>query len=190
MKRLLLLLFAAIMAFPALAQEKQPAPDLDKEIVINKKRFKVYNNWLSGGGGAGYNTQIPQLQFIGQLDYNFHIKQNYFQLGVVLAGDEFGSYNNYNFHGGYGKRIENAKINFSVFGGLSYTQGYMKLNKEAYAEEPYKEPGLYLNAQLIKKITYDVGLGIGALVDYNSKRLLGGLTGVIYFSGAYKGKKS
>jgi hypothetical protein len=188
MKKLLLLFFAAAIAFPALAQKKKDLPDLKQEVVINKKRFKVYNNWLSGGGGAGYNTQIPQLQFIGQLDYNFHLKHNYFQLGLVLSGDEFGSYNNYNFHGGYGKRIENAKINFSVFGGLSYTQGYYKEGK-TYKDDPYKEAGLYLNTQLIKKITYDVGLGIGAIADYNGKRFLGGLTAVVYFSGAYKGKK-
>lgn len=188
MKKVFLLVFAASFAFPAIGQEKKELPDLDQEIVINKKRFKVYNNWLSGGGGAAYSTQIPQMQFLGQLDYNFHLKQNYFQLGLALAGDEFGSYNNYNFHAGYGKRIENARINFSVFGGLSYTQGYLKEGK-TYRSEPYKEPGLYINSQLIKKITYDVGIGVGAFADYNSKRLLGGLTGVIYFSGAYKGRK-
>lgn len=180
-------MLAAVHAF---AQEQKPAPDLKAEVIVDGKRFKVYNNWLSGGGGAGYNTQIPQMQFVGMLDYNFHLKEKYFQLGVMLAGDDFGNYNNSIMHAGYGKRMENEKFNFSAFGGLSYSKGYRKHSDNSYVPyESYKGAGLYLNAQAIKKITYDVGLGIGVTADVSKERTIAGITGVIYFSGAYKGKQ-
>jgi hypothetical protein len=191
MKRSLFLL-AALLSFSfALAQEKieKPKPDLDAEVVVNKKRFKVYNNWLSGYGGAGYNTVIPQLQFIGGLDFNFHIKEHYLQLGAALAGDDFGNYNNTIFHAGYGKRKENEKLNLSAFGGLSYTKGYRKKGGVYDITNPYEEPGLYINAQAVKKITYDVGIGLGLFADINQVRTLAGVVGVVYFSGAYRGKK-
>lgn len=189
MKKLLILLFAALSA-QAYAQDTKPQPDLKAEVVVNNKRFKVYNNWLSGGGGMGYNTQIPQPQFVGGIDFNFHLKYNYFQIGAVLAGDDFGNYNNSLLHAGYGKRIENEKFNISAFAGISYGRGYRKVAKDLYdLENPYTHPGVYLNAQLIKKITYDVGLGLGVMADVNKTRTLAGVMGVLYFSGAYKGKK-
>ena len=193
MKRIFYTLLLCSVGGELLAQEpgqdEKAAPDLKAEIVINKKRFKVYNNWLSGGGGAGYNTRVPQLQFIGQLDFNFHIQANYFQLGLALAGDEFGDYNNSVFHAGYGRRRETTKYNLSAFGGLSYTKGFVKRGNVYDVNNPYKEPGLYINAQAIKKISYDVGIGLGLIADVNQKRTLAGISAIVYFSGAYKGKK-
>jgi hypothetical protein len=190
MKKLLVLLIALCSLSPAIAQEKKDAPDLKQEVVIGGKRFKVYNNWLSGGGGAGYNTQVPQLQFIGDVNFNFHIKGNYFQTGLILSGDAFGNYNNTVYHAGYGKRKENEKYNFAAFGGISYTRGYRKIDRETYnIDKPYKVPGLYIDAQAIRKVSYDVGIGIALTADVNSVRTLAGVVGTLYFSGAYKGKK-
>lgn len=191
MKKLLYSLLLITLALPAAAQEpvKDEKPDFRAEQVIDGKRFKVYNNWLSGGAGVGYNSKVPQLQFVGQVDFNFHIKGNYFQLGLILAGDEFGDYNNSIFHAGYGKRKETRYYNLSAFGGLSFTKGFNKYGSVYDVNNPYKEPGLYFNAQAIKKVSYDVGIGLGFVADVNMKRSLAGVTAIVYFSGAYKGKK-
>ena len=184
-----LIIFIFFIPFSSLkAQDGEN--EFKKIIIIDGKRYKPYNNWLSLSAGAALNTGNPNLQFVGGLDYNFHIKGNYFQLGLFLSGDDFGNYNNYNLaHLCYGKRKEDEKKNFSYFGGLSYSTGYER-EGGGYKATPYQQLGLYASTEYIKKLTYDVGLGGSFFVDVNLIQTIIGLRANVFFSGAYKGKAS
>ena len=170
-------------------KKKKNIPPLDSTFVINNKKLCYYNNWLTAGAGLQQNlTYKRSLGFTGGLDFNFHIKQHYFQLGANLSGESFGFYNNYEFHLGYGKRYEDKDIHLAGFAGISYSTGYAKVGDTVYTR-PFSLPGLYAQVEVIKKITYDVGAGAAFFVDWNQEQAILGARFIVYFSGAYKGKK-
>lgn len=171
------------------AQEKpKEEEDFKKEITFDNKQYRVYNNWLSAGAGPSNNSNAPSTQFSIVANYSFHVKKEYLQFGVLLSGDNYGSYNTIQAHGCYGKRKETAKYNLSAFIGPSYTSGFLFLDS-TYSNKAYKALGAYAEVQFIGKIKYDVGIGPSVFVDYNAKRTIIGLRLDLYFSGAYQGKK-
>lgn len=172
-----------------LKQKKHVAP-LDSMFVIEGKKMKYYNSWITAGGGIQQNLTYKRTYgFAGGLDFNFHLKQHYFQLGTTITGEKFGSYDNYQFHLGYGKRVEDNVFHAAVFGGISLSTGYTKDSSGIY-QVPYTTPGIYIEGQLIKKIAYDVGAGISIFGDYNKEQAIVGGRIILFFSGAYKGKKN
>jgi hypothetical protein len=172
----------------ATSKGKKPLPPADSTFVINNKKMKYYNNWLTLGGGIQQNlTYNRKYGFAGGVDFQFHIKQQYFQLGTVITGEKFGSYDNYNFHLAYGKRYEDKDFHAALFLGVSYSSGYGMVDSTHRYERAYKEPGVYLEGQIIKKIAYDVGAGISVFGDYNQEQAIIGGRFIIYFSSAYKG---
>jgi hypothetical protein len=167
---------------------KKTLPPADSTFVINNKKMKYYNNWLTLGGGIQQNlTYNRKYGFAGGVDFQFHIKQQYFQLGTVITGEKFGSYDNYNFHLGYGKRYEDKDFHVAVFIGISYSTGYAFVDSTHRYEREFKEPGAYIEGQIIKKISYDVGAGVSIFGDYNQEQAIIGGRFIIYFSSAYKG---
>jgi hypothetical protein len=166
---------------------------LDSNFVINNNKFKYYNNWLTFGGGKQQNlTYKRDLGFVGGLDFNFHIKQHYFQSGVMISGESFGFYNNYQLHLGYGKRFEDKDYHFAAFAGVSFSTGAQinYIDSIRYTRKPYSQPGLYIQGEVVKKITYDVGAGASLFADWNNEQSMIGLRFILYFSGTYKGKKN
>lgn len=174
-------------------KKKKNADVPDSIFVINNKKFQYYNNWLTGGGGGQQNlTYKRELGFAGGLDFNFHLKQQYFQAGTMLSGERFGSYTNYQFHLGYGKRFEDKDYHFAAFIGFSYAMGTQVIQVDSikYTRKPYSQPGIYMQAEVVKKITYDVGAGFSLFADWNKEQSMIGLRFILYFSGAYTGKKN
>lgn len=170
-------------------KKKKRLTPVDSTFVLNNKKLKFYNNWLTVGGGVQQNlTYRRKPGFTGGLDFNFHIKQQYFQLGAMLSGEQFGFYDNYQFHLGYGKRFEDKDVHFAGFAGISYSTGYGKVGDTVYTR-PFDQPGVYAQIEAVKKITYDVGLGAAFFVDWNQEQAIFGARLVLYFSGAYRGKK-
>jgi len=172
---------------PGAKQKKKNTPT-DSMFVYKNKKIKYYNNWITGGAGIqqNLNYKLP-LGFAGGLDFNFHVKQHYFQLGTVITGEKFGFYNNFQLHAGYGKRHEDASYHFAGFVGISYSMGYSKV--DSIYSNPYSKPGIYIQGEVIKKITYDVGIGVTLFADFNQEQSIIGARAILYFSGAYKGKK-
>jgi hypothetical protein len=169
-------------------KKKHIAP-LDSTFVINNKKLSYYNNWLTVGGGINQNlTFHRKFGFSGGLDFNFHIQHHYFQLGTFISGEKFGFYDNYEFHLGYGKRYEDKDVHFSGFAGISYSTGFLKVGDSVYTK-PFAVPGLYVQVEGVKKVTYDVGIGASLFVDCNAQQSILGARLILYFSGAYKGKK-
>ncbi|HSH65338.1 MAG TPA: hypothetical protein VLB84_05940 [Bacteroidia bacterium] len=162
---------------------------LDSEFVIDNKRFQYYNNWINIGIGAQQNlTYGIGLGFLGSADFNFHIKREYFQLGGLLTGEHLGAYTNYQIHFGYGKRFEDKDVHIAGFAGVSYSTGYGRDSDSTYNRH-YSEPGLFIEGELVKKISYDIGLGGSLFADWNKEQSMIGARFVLYFSGAFRGKK-
>ncbi len=168
---------------------KSKGPPLDSTFAIGNKKMKFYNTWLTAGAGVQQNLSYKRaLGFAGGLDLNFHIQRQYFQLGTSITGEHFGFYNNYQFHAGYGKRFEDKDFHTAVFVGISYSSGYGKVDSTQTYERPYKQPGIYVQGELVKKIAYDVGIGVSLFGDFNAEQSMIGAKLVAYFSGAYKGR--
>jgi hypothetical protein len=160
----------------------------DSTFILEGKKLKYYNSWLTAGGGIQQNlTYKRSYGFAGGVDFQFPIQRQYFQLGTVITGEKFGFYDNYQFHLGYGKRTEGKKLHAAGFVGISYSTGYAKVDSSGHYERSFKEPGLYLEGQVVKKLTYDVGAGASIFADVNQEQAIMGIRLIIYFSGAYKG---
>ena len=87
MKTLFILTFCIFFGGSYLAQKDTvsvknkkdtTAYDRKKEIAFDGKRYRVYNNWLSVGAGANYNTKWPKDERNIGVDFSFHLKKNYF----------------------------------------------------------------------------------------------------------------
>ena len=176
------------LSFAVFSQKRDSVYVPNKTIIIKNNKFKVYNNWISAGAGLADNFSHYGKQFTLGADFNFHLKMEYFQLGFFFVGDRFGAYNNYNYHFGYGRRVERTSFNLAYFAGLTYSTGYRKVNNLFSPDYVYNQPGLYVNIQFVKKITYDTGIGPSLFFDINQYQSIGGIRLDVYFSGAYKGK--
>ncbi len=162
---------------------------LDSEFVMDNKKFKYYNKWFTLGAGVQQNlTYKRDVGFTGGADFNFHIKRNYFQAGLEVMGETATNFTNYEFHLGYGARYEDKDVHFSAFIGPSYSTGYAKMYDTIYSRA-YSLPGMYGQVEIVKKIAYDVGIGVALYGDVNKEQTLVGFIGILYFSGSYRGKK-
>jgi hypothetical protein len=187
--RLIAIALFCLLALPIAAQDKTiPKPVWKQDTIIRDDVFRKYSNWISVGGGTARNNHIGNSQFTGGLDYNFHIQQRYFQFGLLVSGDQFGSYNNYQAHLCYGQRSESGTRNFAYFAGLSFSE-FNPPYGNGYAQTANNGIGIYFNAEYILKVTYDVGLGISAFGDINTNENLFGAKINVFFCGSYKGKK-
>ncbi len=161
-----------------------------REIIIGDKRFRVYNNWFSGGGGVAGHTANPYMQVVLAVNINFHIKRQYFRLGGMMSGQDFGLWNNYQLHGGWiPYRKETEKYNLAFVGGIAYSTGYKFIRApDVYDNNhPYLEWGGYAEVQYIRKIYFDVGIGGAFFVNVNAKNSIIGIRADIFLSSAFKG---
>ncbi|MGL5888393.1 MAG: hypothetical protein ACRC3B_00830, partial [Bacteroidia bacterium] len=185
------LCICALLCAPAakLAAQADTVYNAKKEVVFKDKRFRVYNNWITGGAGPAWHSDNPRTQFALGLNFNFHIKQYYFRAGGTFSGDRFGSWNNYQAHLGYIiKRWENEKRHSAFISGVSYSTGYKFVYAGHYdTPNPYSKAGLYLEYQYIPKMNYDFGIGGSLFADINDLNQIIGLRIDVFFSGAYRG---
>lgn len=172
--------------------------DPKEEIAFDGKRYRVYNNWLSLGAGAGYNQHWRNDEKDEKnlaVDYSFHIKEQYFRLGAFMSGRDFTAANNYNFHLQIGLRKETSKYNLSAFAGPSYSYFKRPLSDSTeyglnnILNKIYTEFGGYACVEAIYKIKYDVGIGGQVFCDYNKTQIVYGVRLVAYFSSAFRGVK-
>jgi hypothetical protein len=68
-------------------RSKRHIPPVDSTFILNNKKLKYYNAWLTVGGGIQQNLSYKRKYgFAGGLDFNFHIKQHYFNWEQLLPG--------------------------------------------------------------------------------------------------------
>jgi hypothetical protein len=166
----------------------KPKYDKKEEIIFDNKRYRLYNNYLTGGSGYLGSSIRTQVQKTVGVDYNFHIRRQYFQAGLMMSGEEFLSNNNVQLHACYGIREEKGFTNVCIFAGPSIftgVEGTPGLTAATY----YKGLGAYFCFQAILKFKYDIGLGINVFAELSQKQNLGGLKFIFFFSGSYRGLK-
>ena len=168
------------------AQKSNSNYDPKKEITYDGKRYHYFNNYLTIGAGRAHNDNIKGLQFAGAADFNFHIQQYYFQAGALLAGNNFGNYNNVQGHLCYGKRFEQNKFNLAGYLGGSYSAMNQSYEDSIAHYKFVNALGLYACMQATYKFKYDLGIGLAFFADFNKAQSLFGVRLELYFSGAYR----
>lgn len=196
MKKIAFIAFFLLTFCIADSQEAETKKEFNPtdEVVHDNKRYRVWNNYLTFGGmpGASINSNIPTSQFAGALDFNFHIKRQYFQSGILMSGNVFGDYNNTQAHICWGKRIEKTRYHFAAYGGVEYSLFYFWAKDsvpQKFLFPARSAVGAYAAVQNIWKFKYDVGIGLTLYGSYNTSRYLYGLRMEVYFSNAYRGEK-
>ena len=169
------------------AAQEIHAKDTKEEITIKKDRFLKKTNWVTLGWGYGQKLNSSDYSFPGSLNFYFHVKQVYFNLGAMRSKlDVFtGSYTeNFltDYHGTIGFRSETRKNSFSYFAGPSYVHGLLD------SVTTFKGIGAYAEIQFIQKIYYDIGIGSSIFVNYNRSFPILGIRLDFYFSNAFRGR--
>ena len=167
--------------------KKKPMYYREEEIIFEGKRYRVNNNYVSLGPLIAASSLRAQAQKGISIDFNWHIRRQYFQTGVMMSGNNFGDNNHLQGHLNYGIRREGNFHNAAVFGGLCYSYGVTgDINTGPIY---YNVFGGYLAAQYVIKFTYDLGLGLEAYTEISPKQRIFGVKVIAFFSGAYKGLK-
>lgn len=194
--RFLYFIVILVSGIEMFCQEQKPQQTKEKfdrkeEILYDNKRYRKYNNYVTiGAGFIGSDIRNDVQKVIG-FDYQFHIRKQQFQSGILMSGNEFLSNNHIQGHIGYGIRKEKNTSNFALYGGISYATGVIAIydSTQGYVPKYYDGFGVYFSAQAITKFTYDIGLGVDVFGEYSENQKLFGLKFVMFFSGAYRGEK-
>ncbi len=173
----------------ATAQKDTLPYNRKREIIYDGKRYRVYNNYITFGMGKAFAKVRTTDQNVLNVDYHFHLNKEYFQLGFFMSVDQLLANNHAAVHRGYGKRYERNKVNFAGFVGPSYSSGYLRKTDTSGVVYPdtYTSLGVYVCAQAVYKIKYDVGIGMELFADLCDKQKLFGLRAIVFFSGGYRG---
>jgi len=191
MKRISFFLIFLILSITLLAQPKGDF-DKKKEITYDGKRYSVFNNYITAGGGSCYNNYIQNTNLNIGADFNYHIQKIYFQSGIFLAGPYFGNYNHLQIHTAFGKRFELKKFNMAGYLGGSYAfinRPYIDTALHETRSRTLNPLGIHAAVQFTYKYKYDLGIGICLFSDINKYQSVYGLRLELYFSGAYLGDK-
>lgn len=191
MRQLLIIICILFLGSVYFAQSDTIKFNPKKEIIYDGKRYRVYNNWLSVGAGAGYNTKWPKDEKNSAADFSFHVKERYLRIGGLMSGTDFTASNNFSFHLCYGYRKEGDKYNLSAFVGpsTSYFRRTLSDSLNYNLAKVYNEIGGYAVIEAVYKVKYDVGIGGQIFCDYNRVQMIYGVRLIAYFSSAYRGIK-
>lgn len=161
-----------------------------EELIFAKKRYRIHNNYLTIGPGLLSASSRSQLQKNIGVDFQFHVRLQHFQAGVLMSGDEFNSNNHLQGHVGYGIRKESQFRNFAFFAGPCFASGVLT-RSDSTGKRPvfYQSFGAYISAQAVAKITYDFGLGFELFGEAIVDQSMIGLRVIAFFSSAYVGPK-
>ena len=191
----LLIIFGLIFYFIGSAQNQgltidKPIYDRQEEIINKGKRYRIHNNYLSLGGGFLNSSIRKDIQKSINVDYQFHIRRQHFQTGLVISGNAFTGNNNSQLHIGYGLRKETQKTNLAFFIGITGVTGVQTIS-DSLGIKPlfYDGYGAYSSIQLIKKITYDIGFGIEFFGETSQVQNIIGAKMILFFSSSFRGNK-
>jgi hypothetical protein len=188
------LFFLCLFLFSIVSFYAQPKGDFDrkKEITYDGKRYRVFNNYLTAGGGTCYNSYIQNTNLNIGVDFNYHIRQVYFQSGIFLAGPQFGNYSHLQLHTSVGKRFELNKFNMAGYLGPSMSfinRPIIDTALNQIRSRILQPLGFHAAVQFTYKFKYDVGIGVSLFSDINKEQSVYGLRLELFFSGAFLGDK-
>lgn len=190
MKNLILLILFIFAG--GIARAQFPVPKTEQTHIFYKgKRYKVKSNWLTIGAGKTSDFGVAKEMISAAIDYNFYWKKGLWKFGYYRNGN-LSYYQNSvlhvnDLHVAYGFRNQTTRRNLAAFAGISRISGIdFNLDKKAFT--PFKTFGVYADIEAVRKITYDVGIGISLYGNYNVSLPLIGIRLDLYFSNAYKEK--
>jgi hypothetical protein len=188
------LFFLCLFLFSIVSFYSQPKGDFDrkKEITYDGKRYRVFNNYLTAGGGTCYNSYIQNTNLNIGVDFNYHIRQVYFQSGIFLAGPQFGNYSHLQLHTAVGKRFELNKFNMAGYLGPSMSfinRPIIDTALNQIRSRILQPLGFHAAVQFTYKFKYDVGIGVSLFSDINKDQSVYGVRLELFFSGAFLGDK-
>lgn len=188
----LLLIFALLNSLFGFTQKDTSKYNRKDEVLHNEKRYAMHNNYLTLGGGlSGSNLRDKEQNILGA-DFTFHIRRTHFQIGFLMSGDAYLNNNNISGHFGYCYRIEDERKNISFMGGISQNKGqippYINNAGDSIPVFFYRNTGIYLSAAYVKKLTYDIGIGVEVFAELNQVQQMFGAKAIVFFSGSYRGK--
>jgi hypothetical protein len=188
------LFFLCLFLFSIVSFYSQPKGDFDrkKEITYDGKRYRVFNNYLTAGGGTCYNSYIQNTNLNIGVDFNYHIRQVYFQSGIFLAGPQFGNYSHLQLHTAVGKRFELNKFNMAGYLGPSMSfinRPIIDTALNQIRSRILQPLGFHAAVQFTYKFKYDVGIGVSLFSDINKEQSVYGLRLELFFYGAFLGDK-
>ncbi len=186
--------FLCFLLFFIISLFAQPKGDFDrkKEITYDGKRYRVFNNYLTAGGGTCYNSYIQNTNLNIGVDFNYHIRQIYFQSGIFLAGPQFGNYSHLQLHTAVGKRFELNKFNMAGYLGPSMSfinRPIIDTAANQIRSRTLQPFGFHAAVQFTYKVKYDVGIGVCLYSDINKEQSVYGLRIELFFSGAFLGDR-
>lgn len=164
-----------------------------KEIKLDGKKYRIYNNYVTIGAGKAYNSGFKDVLFTPAMDFNFHMQKTKFQLGGLLQGRAWGDNQLIQFHFCMGYRKESYKYFWAIYGGLSYTDGYNPVKftditgNDSTVLKHFSQYGIYTAAQVFYKLKFDYGIGLTAFASTNQIQSIIGARIELFFSGAFRG---
>lgn len=215
-----LLFFISIFFFLVISYQSYSQKEkYTEDFIYNNKLYTTGSWWLSTGFGRGYFPSQSLLQKSFDVDITGRYKKHYFNIGYHYSGNnsilERSGQRLNDLHLGYTLRHETLKHNFSVYGGPSYTFGYVfdhyvlldNRNKNLIEKVPideynsldnmhvsaslrkyyrgFRTIGFYGKVQYIQKIFYDIGIGASLFVSANKYYQVVGVQASVYFSTAF-----
>jgi hypothetical protein len=184
--------FSVVAQNKPVEQGKKPDYRRKEEILYTGKRYRLHNNYLTLGPGFSNSSMRAHSQKCIGVDFVFHIREQHFQGGLMMSGDEFLSNNNVEVHLGYGFRRERNTTNLAVFAGPVYFSGVTSFTDPvtgAMRPDFYDGYGIYGCIQGVSKFYYDFGLGLELFGSISYRQSMFGFKIIAYFSGAYRGPK-
>lgn len=188
--KLFILIFISCLSLTA--QDTQPEKKKEtyyrkEEMIYDGKRYRVHNSYLSLGGGFLQSSIRNQSQKTLGVDFQFPIRRLNFQMGAMVSGDAFGSDNNRQVHVGYGLRKESRAANLAAYIGPTYFWGVK--GDTVTGPKEYQGLGGYICLQAVRKISFDIGVGIEIFGEINKEQQMFGFRLIVFFSGAYQGAR-
>jgi hypothetical protein len=183
-------------------KKKRTAETADSTIVLGKGRIvyqdKIYRlnaPFLTLAYGAGYGFESKAIEQNMSVSYHYFIKRVGLQIGYHSSSDTkiwWRSNQKLNdLYLGIGKRWENTRFDFSVFGGPSYAYGsfLVPITDTAGVVKEYpnrfKTLCYHTEVNLTYKIAYDIGIGLTLYASLNEKYSVAGAQINLYFSSAF-----
>ena len=168
-------------------RDEKPPYNRKEEILHYGKRYRIHNNYLTLGGGFASSSIRSRGQKVVGADFQFHIRRQHFQMGLMMSGDQFLSNNHVQGHLGWGLRKETRTANFAGFFGPAYNYGVVGV--AGAPERFYRGLGAYASLQFVTKLAYDIGLGLEVFDELSGNQNIFGFKIIAFFSGAYRGVK-
>ena len=167
-------------SLPSFAQKAEEATitvqEKPADTVISYVKYRKYiTKWTNVG--VQYAASKEGMDGCLNIDYQYKIKKSeklFGQLGLQYAKSYkdtfFTKYYDrlyFEFHYGIGTAKIESKFIYSYFGGISAVLGSKDLNQGK--DTRINAIGLYANAQVVYRIVYDMGIGMGVYATYNNR---------------------